>query len=247
MKLEINNINTSKATQSELDSEGRIPVAKGVESEVAAEGRGQAAEEAGAELSTEGRILGAAEREFFSKGFAGARTTSIAEAAGVTHAMLHYYFRSKEKIFEKVIHDKISLLGNLMLESIDLSGNTIFENLEIIIGRHFDFIAANPTLPRFFINEVFADPKRMKFLTDNLARHARSVLDSLQRQIDDAAAKGECRAADAGMLMLDIVSLNIFPFMAAPVVDAIIGDNRELFTERRKRENIDTIIRKLKP
>lgn len=52
------------------------------------------------ENDTEERILKAAETEFFTKGFDGARTTSIAERAGVTHAMLHYYFRSKALLFE---------------------------------------------------------------------------------------------------------------------------------------------------
>lgn len=55
---------------------------------------------------TEYLILQAAEREFMSKGFAGARTTSIAEAAGVTHAMFHYYFRTKEKLFDRIIAEK---------------------------------------------------------------------------------------------------------------------------------------------
>ena len=59
---------------------------------------------------TESRILQAAEREFFEKGYAGARTASIAEAAGVTHAMLHYYFRTKDKLFERIVSEKISIL-----------------------------------------------------------------------------------------------------------------------------------------
>lgn len=52
-------------------------------------------------------ILEAAEQEFLNKGFAGARTTSIAEAAGVTHAMLHYYFRTKEQLFERILDEKM--------------------------------------------------------------------------------------------------------------------------------------------
>ena len=51
-------------------------------------------------------IIDAAEREFLTKGFDGARTTSIAQAAGVTHAMLHYYFRTKEKIFERILDER---------------------------------------------------------------------------------------------------------------------------------------------
>ena len=53
-------------------------------------------------------ILEAAESEFAAKGYDGARTTSIAKAAGVTHAMLHYYFRTKELLFERIIDKKIS-------------------------------------------------------------------------------------------------------------------------------------------
>ena len=59
----------------------------------------------------EQEILEAAEREFIAKGFAGARTTSIAEAAGVTHAMLHYYFRTKEQLFERILDEKMRLMG----------------------------------------------------------------------------------------------------------------------------------------
>ncbi len=58
------------------------------------------------ENDTEERILKAAETEFFTKGFDGARTTSIAERAGVTHAMLHYYFRSKALLFERVVNQR---------------------------------------------------------------------------------------------------------------------------------------------
>ena len=63
--------------------------------------------------STEARILQAAEKEFFEKGYAGARTVSIAEAAGVTHAMLHYYFRTKDKLFEQIVAGKINMLGDI--------------------------------------------------------------------------------------------------------------------------------------
>ena len=63
----------------------------------------------------EQEILEAAEREFIAKGFAGARTTSIAEAAGVTHAMLHYYFRTKEQLFERILDEKMRLMGESVL------------------------------------------------------------------------------------------------------------------------------------
>lgn len=201
-------------------------------------------------ISTEERILQAAEKEFFSKGYAGARTTSIAEAAGVTHAMLHYYFRTKDNLFDKIIDRKIGALRDIMLTSLGDPVLPLFDKLKYAIARHQDFIASNPDLPKFMINEVLSRPDKLPALTSKLKLHIPHVVDSLQRQINDYADKGLCRRVNAGMLMLDIVSLNIFPFSARPMVDTLLGgimENTETFTETRKKENIETIMRKILP
>lgn len=199
--------------------------------------------------TTENRILVAAEREFMLKGYAGARTTAIAEAAGVTHAMLHYYFRTKDRLFETVVRGKIGALRDIMLASLGNPAVPLFDKLEDTVSRHLDFIAANPDLPRFMISEVFPYPDRMPVVLDTIMHHAPLVVDALQRQIDDYAARGLCRRVDAGMLMLDIVSLNIFPFMARAMVNPLLNglmEDTDAFVAARKRENIDTIMRKLK-
>lgn len=201
-------------------------------------------------MSTEDRILEAAVQEFMLKGYAGARTTAIAESAGVTHAMLHYYFRTKDKLFDRIIESKIGTLRDIMLGSLGDSSLPLFERIRTAIARHMDFIAANPYLPRFMINEVLTRPERIPLVIEQLKYHAPLVVESLQRQIDECAAKGECRRVDARTLMLDIVSLNIFPFTAAPMVGALLGgimDDPEAFVEARKKENIETIMRKLQP
>ena len=90
----------------------------------------------------------------------------------------------------------------------------------------------------------------MPVVLGQLKHHTSSVVESLQRQIDEYAEKELCRRVDAGMLMLDIVSLNIFPFMATPMVNPLLGgmmEDRTAFTEKRKEENIETIMRKLRP
>lgn len=199
--------------------------------------------------TTENRILVAAEREFMLKGYAGARTTAIAEAAGVTHAMLHYYFRTKDRLFETVVRGKIGALRDIMLASLGDPAVPLFDKVEDTVSRHLDFIAANPDLPRFMISEVFPYPDRMPVVLDTIMHHAPLVADALQRQIDDYAARGLCRRVDAGMLMLDIVSLNIFPFMARAMVNPLLNglmEDTDAFVAARKRENIDTIMRKLK-
>lgn len=200
--------------------------------------------------STEERILEAAVQEFMTKGYAGARTTAIAEAAGVTHAMLHYYFRTKDKLFDRIIESKIGTLRDIMLASLGDPTIPLFDKIKSTIENHQDFIAANPELPRFMINEVLNRPDRMPKVIEQLKHHTPLVVQSLQRQIDEYADRGLCRRVDAGMLMLDIVSLNIFPFSAKPMVNALLGgmmEDREAFVEARKKENLETIMRKLKP
>lgn len=200
--------------------------------------------------STEERILEAAVQEFMTKGYAGARTTAIAEAAGVTHAMLHYYFRTKDKLLDRIIESKIGTLRDIMLASLGDPTIPLFDKIKSTIENHQDFIAANPELPRFMINEVLSRPDRMPKVIERLKHHTPLVVQSLQRQIDEYADRGLCRRVDAGMLMLDIVSLNIFPFSAKPMVNALLGgmmENSQAFVEARKKENVEIIMRKLQP
>ena len=89
-------------------------------------------------------ILEAAEQEFLNKGFAGARTTSIAEAAGVTHAMLHYYFRTKEQLFERILDEKMRLMSRSVLTAFGQPDLPLPERIRDGVESHFDFIAANP-------------------------------------------------------------------------------------------------------
>lgn len=200
---------------------------------------------------TELRILQAAEREFLTKGFAGARTTSIAEAAGVTHAMLHYYFRTKEKLFDRIISEKIELIKNLIFEAAIDSGLSIQEKIRMVMDRHLEFIADNPDLPRFIVGEVFNSPDRTGILLEKIKTYAPAMVAELQRQLDEAADKGVIRKVDAAMLIIDIASLNIFSYMVSPLINAVLDNcmqgNPDQFLERRKRENFDTIMRKLTP
>ncbi len=194
-------------------------------------------------------ILEAAEREFLAKGFDGARTISIARAAGVTHAMLHYYFRTKENIFERILDEKMRLMGELVMTTFGRPGLPLLERLRDGIARHFDFIVVNPDLPRFIVNEVFARPERHEVMRQRLRKIMDDLLSGMQSQLDESAARGETEPMDARMLMLDIISLNVFGFIAYPIIEPILGDltaDRERFFELRKQENIETIMRRLK-
>ena len=199
--------------------------------------------------NTEYKIIEAAEQEFLIKGLDGARTTSIAAKAGVTHAMFHYYFRTKEKIFEKIISQKLELLTNLILESISLENIGLEEKLKRIIDRHIDFVSENPQLPGFLVREIFNNPERFEILKTRFETFAPMLIQNLQKDLDKGHEEGKYRKTDARMLLIDIISLNIFPYMAAPLINAILKgymNDKEIFKELRKKENLETIMNKIK-
>lgn len=194
-------------------------------------------------------ILEAAEREFLAKGFAGARTVSIAKAAGVTHAMLHYYFRTKEQLFERILDEKIRIMGESVLAAFGQPELPLEKRIRDGIERHFDFIAANPDLPRFIVNEIFMHPERYETMQKRIASLAGRLMSGLQRDLDAAAERGDTEPVDVRTLILDILSLNVFPFVVYPVIEPILGyptPGREHFFALRKQENIEIILRRIK-
>lgn len=198
-------------------------------------------------VSTEELILEAAVREFTEKGFAGARTTSIAEAAGVTHAMLHYYFRTKEKLYDRVLESRIQLVGNMLTSALGEDSLPVRQRVEHAVSSHFDFLQAHPDFPQYVLSVMRDRPETLQQLREQVVGRAEKIAASLQAQIDAEAARGECRQVDARMLMLDILSLNIFPFLAGPLVELFLGETADISLERRKQENITTILCKLRP
>lgn len=198
---------------------------------------------------TEEEILKAAEQEFMLRGFDGAKTASIARAAGVTHAMLHYYFRTKEQLFERILTDKMNLMGRSVLTAFGNPELPLLERLKDGISQHFDFLVENPDLPRFIINEVFSRPERYEIMRRGVSRIIDKLMQNVQQELDSMAAQGEIVPIDVRMLMLDMVSLNIFPFITYPMIKSLLGDiaaDRERFFEQRKAENIEVIMRRIK-
>ena len=198
---------------------------------------------------TESRILQAAEEEFLLKGLEGARTTAIAERAGVTHAMLHYYFRTKNMLFERIIEEKMRNAGNIMQAVFVLGDMPLMERVKRGVEQHFDFIAANPNLPRFVIQEIYSHPERHEIMRSQVLTITKDWLCDLQRHIDESAATKATECIDARMLLLDIVSLNLFAFIGYPFVslmfDGLVTD-KKVFFEKRKAENVELIMRRLK-
>lgn len=196
--------------------------------------------------NTEEAILRAAEFEFLEKGFAGAKTVAIADRAGVTHAMLHYYYRSKRNLYEKILNDKMEMVIKSFVASFDLPDMDFVQRIKLGMEAHFDFIKANPLLPRFLINEVFArnDIGLMQLMRNKMSK----VYEKVQREIDAAVGDGLLRPITAFELMVDIVSLNLFTFVALPILSDFSGmfyESEDLMLETRKRENVEMIMSRI--
>lgn len=197
---------------------------------------------------TEQLILEAAVKEFSTKGFDGARTSTIAANAGVTHAMLHYYFRTKEKLFERIFKDKIQYIIKMVLSPMVESEGSIKERICKGIEAHFKFLLANKELPVFFITTINSRPESYREAISVLSSTASDRIKALQGALDKAHEAGEISKVKADALIGDIASLNVFPFLAYPLLMAATGyreEEYEAYMEMRLKENIEIIMKRI--
>lgn len=192
----------------------------------------------------EEEILKAATHEFAIKGYDGARTSAIAARAGVTHAMLHYYFRTKEQLFDRIFENIFAQLCEMMTTVINQPGKTLPERIAAGVRAHFDFINSHREMPIFVINAINRDPERMKSMVkDIISSINQSLIIPLQPEIDAAVARGEIRQIDLRMTVINMVSLNLVPFISKPLVQTLLGvDDYEKFLAAKREENVRIIM-----
>ncbi|MDR0682022.1 MAG: TetR/AcrR family transcriptional regulator, partial [Dysgonamonadaceae bacterium] len=114
------------------------------------------------ELSTEQIILKAAEAEFFEKGYGNTKTVAIAKRAGVGHSMLHYYFRTKEQLFQKIFKEKVGTIMQ-MFGGILEENRPFMETIRLFVEKQFNFVVQNPKLPHFVFTEIISNEVNRKW------------------------------------------------------------------------------------
>jgi AcrR family transcriptional regulator len=197
------------------------------------------------QVNTEQTILEAAEKLFVRKGYTATRTTEIAAAAGVNQALLHYYFRTKEALFERIFREKTEQMLDFFVESFD-SDLPFLGKVRLGIERHFDFVARDPTLPFFILRELIQGEERKTFVREKIAPVAFGIIERMTGLVREAEEKGEIRPVDPQDLLLNIVSLNVFSFIALQLLFDVQNDYErpvfKQFLEQRKKNNVETII-----
>lgn len=199
--------------------------------------------------NTEQRILDEAGKLFVAKGFAGTSTTEIARRAGCNQALVHYYFRTKENLFNRVFEEKARHIFT-EFGSVESGKGTFLEKLERIIGIHFDILRENSAMILFLINEVAHDPCKLLNIKAGLGELPLSVLGPLNEELEAEIAKGTIRPVTIRDLIINILSLNATMFLVRPAISevwSLKGDKMEQFLDQRKQEIIRTVMLSLRP
>jgi TetR/AcrR family transcriptional regulator len=203
---------------------------------------------------TERRILDAAHRVFLRSGTAGARTQEIAAEAGVNSALLHYYFRSKERLATAVFHRAAGELFPVVA-GILVSDQPLDQKVRRVISVELDRLSQTPYLPAYVISELAYHPERIHQLMAALTGSApgalgQTVLATIQAQIRAEARAGRMRPIRAEQFLVNLLSLCIFPFAAQPMLAALLGLDGASFTRfirDRKRELPEFFMKALQP
>ena len=193
--------------------------------------------------NAEERILDAAHRVFLRRGSAGARTQEIADEAGVNKALLHYYFRTKERLAAAVFQRAATKLMPPVIATL-ASDHELEIKIARVIDIELDVLLEHPYLPGYIISELTHNPARARELIAALAgvsvdELAPRLFDTLSRQIRARVREGRMRAIAPDQFMLNLLSLCIFPFAARPMVQAILNLDDADFARlvaRRKRD-----------
>ena len=193
----------------------------------------------------ENNILNAAKEIFQKKGMAAARMQEIADEAGINKAMLHYYYRSKELLFEAVFKSAFSMLAPQLNEIIN-ADTSIFDKIRNFSSNYIAFVIKHPYLPNFIIQELNRNPDFVKKL---VAEKNFPNISKFKQQVNEKVEEGIIKPIKAEQLFINIISLNIFPFIGAQLLKGFINVNDEAYKqlmEDRKAEVADFIINAIK-
>ena len=172
-------------------------------------------------MTTEEKILIAARDVFIQKGFAGARMQEIADAAEINKAMLHYYYRSKEKLFRVIAFDTFKGFMPRIGEWIDRD-LPLIDRLMGIVNTYLETLTANPTLPLFVLHELSRQGEEfvadLKDEVSQLPDFAKLIM-----AIQNESASGKIRPVNPFHLLLSMMSMTVFPFICRPIFTGIIG------------------------
>ena len=200
-------------------------------------------------LNTKERILKSAIKVFIDKGKYGARMQEIADNAKVNKAMLHYYFTDKNTLYEKSFEYIFTNLFSRFISTFD-EEKPFMDKISKFVCTYIDFLAENTGLPRIIIRELADGGEVFKNVISTLIRQEPFFIPiAFMDHINNAKEKGEIRNIDTVHIIINILGMLVFYFIAQPVINTIWDikpEEQKDFIEARKKSIIDFIIHGLK-
>jgi AcrR family transcriptional regulator len=195
--------------------------------------------------TTEEKILAAARKVFITKGMAGARMQDIADEAGMNKALLHYYFRSKEQLFENIF---VKLTQGFweQISSIFESDDPLFQKIYTFCDVYIEKVIRNPYIPLFVLYEMNQRPSGFikKIFRENIPRPAK-----LMQQIEAEVKAGKIRPIHPAQLLMNMLSMCVLPFIGKPMFMAVMSIDDKVFLDlmqQRKKLVPEFIINSIK-
>jgi AcrR family transcriptional regulator len=183
---------------------------------------------------TEEKIFEAATEVFVDKGMDGARMQDIASQAGINKALLHYYYRTKDQLFNAVFEMIARKVLRKFAPVFD-DKLTLEEKIRFFFREHISFLQDNPKLPGFILNEINRNPARIKKLLSNI--HIENLWDQLYELHKNELEKYNITKDSLPQIMVSVAALSVFPFAARGIVEGLLektGRNFNDYMEERK-------------
>jgi AcrR family transcriptional regulator len=195
------------------------------------------------EQTTEESILAAAKRVFLRKGYSGARMQEVADEAKINKAMLHYYFRSKDRLFNVILAQSMDRLSPLIFRSLAEPGLTVVEKLELVSERHMQLIFEEPHLPLFIIHELAQ--RKDAFIEELSARGDTAAMLGFFQQVVEEGEAGTIRKVNPIHLILNAISVTVFPFIVGPLIQTMSGISEEAYQHilAERKQEVKKVIR----
>jgi len=202
------------------------------------------------EQSLEQSILEVAERLFLEKGFSMTSTTEIAKEVGCNQALVHYYFRTKDNLFNVIFEQKFKLFFQGVFEMKNMGELKFQDKLKHIIESHYDILRKNPKMPALILNELSRRPDQIIILREKLHLLPEQIYAELNKDLEKEIELGNVRNLSLLDIFISMLSLNIALFIMMPVVENVLQLNevqKEFMLEHRKSENVEFILKSLRP
>ncbi|HKC67881.1 MAG TPA: TetR/AcrR family transcriptional regulator [Bacteroidia bacterium] len=168
--------------------------------------------------STEEKIKNAAKIIFHKKGYAATRTRDIAEEAGINLALLNYYFRSKEKLFDIIIAESLYDFRQYITTALNDEKTSLENKIEFLVSNYIDLLIHQPDIPLFILSEIRNNPQALISKMNPKEIISKSFF---VKQFQQAVKEGKIAPIPPLHFIMNLIGMIVFPFVGRPILSHV--------------------------